>query len=471
MGMKNKIKLLVFCLSASIKSFAQEPLQTLNAEQVLQLVRTFHPITRQIAIEVEKAQADILFAKGAFDPILSNYIAQKTFDGTNYYTISNPEIRIPTWYGIEVFGGLENLSGNRFAVSETVGKTSYFGLNIPLAKNLLLDKRRAYLQQAKIFNQMALADQRVAVNNLLMSAMEAYWAWVKAYQTYKIVSENVIVNEKRVEFVKNSYANGERAAIDTVEAVAQLQSFQNQQNSYWLAFQNAGLELSVYLWQNNNVPYQLPESVVPQNGWENETNISLFNLELDALQNIARSNHPYLQVYNYKLGALEIDKKLKFQELLPKIDFQYNQLGKGYRFLETATQLPLFENNFQYGIKMEMPLRFSQGRSNYKQAKLKIEETTLDQNQKLQQIQNKLKSYFNEFETLKKQIEIQTNNYKNYQKLVVAEETKLFNGESTLFLVNSRENKALEALEKLIDLKTKYYKTIYSLQWSAGLLI
>jgi outer membrane protein TolC len=58
--------------------------------------------------------------------------------------------------------------------------------------------------------------------------------------------------------------------------------------------------------------------------------------------------------------------------------------------------------------------------------------------------------------------------YENYQLLVKAEETRLLNGESSLFLVNSRENKALEALEKLIDLKTKYFKTIYALQWSAG---
>lgn len=467
---KNIIAIL-FYLTTVYQGISQNELNTLNAQQVLQLVRTYHPISRQTNIDIEKSEAEILLAKGAFDPILSNYVAKKTFDGTNYYTISNPEFRIPTWYGIEVIGGIENLAGNRFNVSETTGKTSYFGLSVPLAKNLLLDKRRAYLQQAKVFNKMAIAVQKATLNNLFIDAMEAYWAWVKAYQTYKIVSENVVINERRVELIIKSFTNGERAAIDTVEAVTQLQSFQYQQNSNWLAFQNAGLELSVYLWQNNNEPYLLPETVIPQEGWENETNIASFNLDLEALQSIAQTSHPSLQAYSFKLDALGIDKKLKFQDLLPKIDFQYNQLGKGYRFLETATQLPLFENNFQYGLKMEMPLRFSQGRSNYRQVKLKIEETTLDQNQKKLQIQLKIKAYFNEFETLKKQIKVQSSNYQNYQKLVKAEETKLFNGESTLFLINSRETKALEALEKLIDLKTKYFKTIYALQWSAGLLI
>ena len=41
---------------------------------------------------------------------------------------------------------------------------------------------------------------------------------------------------------------------------------------------------------------------------------------------------------------------------------------------------------------------------------------------------------------------------------------------NSLFLINSRENKALEALEKLIELKTKFAKTVYALQGSAGLL-
>jgi outer membrane protein TolC len=454
----------------AFKSQAQDAIKTLNAEQVLTLVRQFHPVVRQTSIEIEKSKADITVARGAFDPILSNYVAKKTFNGTNYYNDFSPEIKIPTWYGVELFGGLENLSGSRIDPSSTVGKTSYLGISIPLAKNLVIDKRRAFLQQAKIFNTMAEVEQRAVINDLLMSAVESYWNWVKAYQTFVVVRNNVEVNQKRVEFVKKSFINGERAAIDTVEAVAQLQSFQYQQNQNWVEFQNAGLQLSAYLWKSNNEPYILPETVIPQDGWENETNILNFNLILPELLTLAENNHPDLRLYDFKLDVLGIDKKLKFQELLPKIDFRYNQLSKGYNLLETASAGPLFQNNFQYGLKMEVPLRLSQGRGEYKKAKLKIEETTLDQNQKKLQIALKVKSYYNEFLNLKAQIALQSNNYSNYQALVRAEESKLLNGESSLFLVNSRENKALDALEKLVELKTKYYKTIYSLQWSAGLL-
>jgi outer membrane protein TolC len=54
---------------------------------------------------------------------------------------------------------------------------------------------------------------------------------------------------------------------------------------------------------------------------------------------------------------------------------------------------------------------------------------------------------------------------------VEAEEKRFENGESSLFLINSRENKALESQEKLIELKTKYYKSIFALQWISGKLL
>ena len=186
----------------AFNSQAQDAIKTLNAEQVLALVRQFHPVVRQTSIEIEKSKADITVARGAFDPILSNYVARKKFNGTNYYNDISPEIKIPTWYGIELSGGLENLSGGRIDPSSTIGKTSYLGVSIPLAKNLVIDKRRAFLQQAKIFNTMAEVEQRAIINDLLMSAAEAYWNWVKAYQTFVVVRNNVEINQKRVEFVK-----------------------------------------------------------------------------------------------------------------------------------------------------------------------------------------------------------------------------------------------------------------------------
>jgi outer membrane protein TolC len=448
----------------------QDSIPVLNAEQVLEIVREYHPVSRQTDLNIDQARADILVARGAFDPVISAYLSRKRFAGTNYYQQTSPQITIPTWFGIEIQSGLENLRGSRLDPTMTAGKSSYIGATIPLAQNLLMDKRRAALKQARIFNTMAVTEQRVVVNDLLMDAMDAYWLWVRSYQTYKVIETTVEVNQRRLDLVRQSFQNGETPAIDTVEALTQLQSFQYQLNEKWLEFQNTGLQLSAYLWTKDAEPYELPTFVIPQDGWENEETVNNFNTSLEELLNIASKNHPEIQIYDARLGVLDIERRLKFQMLLPKADFTYNHLSKGYGVIDNEYLTPFFDNNYRYGFKFALPLRLSEGRGEYRKAKIKIESTRLDLDQKRLNVQLKVKSYYNELTNLRNQIMLQSSNYLNYQRLVQAEETRLQNGESSLFLINTRENKALEAQQKLLELKTKYFKTIYALQWSAGLL-
>jgi outer membrane protein TolC len=461
---------LIFGLAFSLPACAQDSARILSAEQVLKLVREFHPLAKQAQIRLDQAQADLLTARGGFDPVLGAYVSRKRFDGTNYYNHVSPEITIPTWYGIEIHSGLENYTGERLDPTMTKGQSSYLGVSIPLARDLLMDKRRAVLKQARIFTSLADMEQRLMLNDLLMNAMDAYWQWVSSYNQYLIMQANVAINKQRMEYVRKSLLNGERAAIDTVETLAQLQSFQYQQNQYLLEFRNAGLQLSGFLWKENGEPYDLPETVVPPIDWDNEQLIRDFDLDLGSLLATTDQNHPELQVYDFKLRALDIDKKLKFQQLLPKADFTYNHLSKGYNALASTSEAAIFENNYRYGFKFEIPLRLSAGRGEYKKARLKIEESRLAQMQKRLDLQIKIRQYYNELINLKEQIALQNLNLSNYQQLVQAEETRFRNGESSLFLINSRENKALEARQKLVELKTKYFKVAYTLQWSAGLL-
>ncbi len=47
---------------------------------------------------------------------------------------------------------------------------------------------------------------------------------------------------------------------------------------------------------------------------------------------------------------------------------------------------------------------------------------------------------------------------------------KFNNGESSLFLINSRESKLLETRQKMIDLQTKLVVSKFQTEWAAGLL-
>jgi outer membrane protein TolC len=378
------------------------------------------------------------------------------------------QLTIPTWYGIEVNTGMEYLAGDRIDNELTKGKTSFAGVTIPLAKNLLMDKRRATLQQAKIMTNASVQEQRLLLNDLLLDATEAYWKWVETFYVYQTYTNVIAINNRRTELVKTAFKIGERPAIDTTEALAQLQNFEYQQNEALLAWQNAGLLLSTFLWKDNNASYDLPMNITPDKKVTELYDAVIFP-ELAKLIDDAKKTHPALSIYNFKLQGLTIDKKLKFQELLPKLDVKYNQLGKGYNVASTATKT-LFDNNYRFGVNFSMPLRLSQGRGDYKMAKLKITETTLQQNAKENGIVNKVKNYYNQLINYKTQVNLLQRNYENYFRLQKGEEVRFFNGESSLFLVNSRETKALETLIKLTEVTIKYNKTAQGLQWAAGQL-
>ena len=257
---------------------------------------------------------------------------------------------------------------------------------------------------------------------------------------------------------------GERSAIDTIEALAQLQSFQIRQNEIALDISNAQLELNIFLWQQNGEPYSLPQTVVPQRA---ESITQLIQIE-NLLQ--AAQQHPELQQYRFKLEALQVDRRLKFQSLLPSVYVKYNQLCASHNLIKNFTT-PWLQNNYRYAVAISMPLRLSEGRGDYRKAKLKIEQMELDQLNKQQTLATKVQQQYNEWKALQAQMVLQQNAINSFAALQRGEEVKYLNGESSLFLINAREIKTLEAQQKLIELQSKERKAEASALWAAGLLV
>lgn len=440
----------------------------LSQDEFITIIKKYHPVIKQADIAIQRAGLDVLAARGSFDPYLGFSSDQKTFDGKQYFQVANPELKIPTWYGVELKAGLETNGGSRLASESTLGNTSYAAISIPLAKNLVIDKRRAALQQAKIFRQQSYSQKAVIVNDLLNEALYAYWEWAKAIRINSILTEAVKINDARYQLIRKSFIIGERPAIDTTEAFAQLQTFQFLQTESAVKVKTSAIELSNFLWKENNEFYILPEFVTINEDWNK---IDFNNLPLPVIQDIvtgALSNHPKLKVYRDKMSSLVVDRKLKFQELLPVINLRGSILNNGYNVFNGIKNPGFYSDYNKFGMDMGIPLRLSQGRAGYKTAQLKIQETDFEIGLQRQQIENKIKYYFNELAGFQRQIKLYNDIYKNYQELFKGEEIRFKAGESSLFILNSRENKVLEAAQKLAELKIKYLQTQIALQWSAG---
>lgn len=466
--MKLKSVFILFILFQNV-GFANDTTRYFAIDSYLAIVKAYHPVIQQANLLLDKAKAEQTIAKAGFDPQFYITADQKTFNGKNYYNIIQPELKIPTWYGVEIKTGVEDNLGSLLSPERTKEKSSYLGLSVPLAKNLVMDKRRATLKQANIFKTQSESEKAIVVNDLLYDAYSTYWEWVKKYEIYNVLSDVVKVNEQRFNLSKNGYLQGDRPAIDTIEALAQWQSFQMLKNEAWVNFQNAGLELSNFLWTPQNEPFFIDSNFFPDSSWRK---VNIIEADLPVLETIllnAAVSHPKLKIYEYKLQILELEKRLKFQELLPTVNLRYNILNSGYNVFTDASTA-FYKNNYKFGFDIGIPLRLSQGRGGFQAAKIKITDTQLDQIQLKLSINNKIRQYYNELVTTQQQVKTAQAMLQNYDRLYYGESTRFNNGESSLFLINARENKVLETKQKLIEYKTKYFKSYQGVMWAAGLI-
>ena len=412
--MKRTVLILTIFFFCATTIFAQQtPYTILPLQDFITKVKQHHPLAKVAFITEEKAVANIQIAKGSFDPVLDVESKSKTLDGKNYYRYNNGEIKIPLPIG-DFKTGIENNSGQLLNSEVSKGKSSYAGFEMPLAKGLIIDKRRAVLQQAKIALNENKQQRNIMMNDLLLDAYTSYNEWAGAFKLYRIFSEYVVVSAARFRLVNIGFANGDRAAMDTTEAFIQMQNFMLLQNDAYMELNTATFQMNNFIWDQTETAQQLADNVIPDTLVLNERTQQI------ALQNFlneSNTTNPFLLQYKYKIEGLEVEKKLKFQQLLPEINIKANLLSKDFNPLKN-TNIPLLENNNRWGIGIKIPLLFRQGRGEYKMAKLKLAENTLYFKQKITETENKIKDYFNRVAILQTQITTANSALVNYTALL-----------------------------------------------------
>src|SRR5690606_21510095 len=224
------------------------------------------------------------------------------------------------------------------------------GVSVSLAQGFLANKRMTTLKQSKLFVEQAKADRQLLVNSILYEATLTYFNWLKTYNE-KRVYENFLENaQMSFEGIKKSYEEGEMPAIDTLEARIALNDRKLNLEKSNIKYIKASLELSNFLWLNDNTPIEIEDNTIPDiNTFEtiDETlNTSLLNIEdLDI------ENHPKLRSLDNKLQSLTLEKRLQLNNLLPKIDLQYNFLS------ETPEVVQSFSTSaYKSGLYISFPL-------------------------------------------------------------------------------------------------------------------
>ncbi|MFC7667607.1 TolC family protein [Hymenobacter humi] len=452
---------------------AADTSQQFSLADLLTYVTQRHPVARQAALLPERAQQEVRFARGLFDPAASSKYYGKTLGGKEYFHDWDTQLRVPLWFGADVKAGFERGTGpyvNPENYTAPAG-LSYVGISVPLAQGLLMDERRAAVRQAQALQGLAEAERRAALNKLVLQAAKDYWDWALHHQRRELLRQNVALADVRFRAVRERVRLGDLAAIDSVEALTELQNRQAALVQAQVQWQNATLLLSNYLWDEQQQPRELPAAVRPQplpgpGAW-----LALPADSLAALAARARQLHPDLQKSRAKLSQLGVERRMLGNKLLPKLTLDYNLLQAGAPFSpETGASLgsAYLQNNYKLGASFAYPLLLRQERAKLQLNRLKQRETELDLQQDTRAIETGVRTVANDWEALREQLRLQEQVVLNAERLRRGEQIRFENGESSVFLLNAREASLVTARVKLAELQAKYAQTQATIRWAAG---
>lgn len=453
--------------SLNVKAQQQDSVLTLT--HFLKLVEQNHPTAKRGAILNRMAEAEILSSKGGFDPKAYGDYEQKFFKNQKYFGYGEYGVKVPTsFYGLEVKAAYNTTEGNFINPADKLPQVgqAVLGVSFPVLQGFKIDERRGNRDKAKQSQGLNQAERTALLNDLALEATSVYWKWVFAYQQKMIFQQALSIAEQRFIGIKSSFNLGDKMAMDTLESWTQVQDRQLQYNEVQQDFREATLKLNNFLWGETANPQITFEDLKPQN-FEKIDPLSITPISTEQkqflFQNIAQT-HPLLRGYNFKLAQLEIDKQLKREKLKPKLNLNYNFLGNGFAFNN------VFTDNYKWGIQFSTSTLFRTERGDVQMAELKIENTRLFQEQKQRELENKLQLAFRDVENIQAQIQIQNQSVTNFEKLLSLENTRFQLGESSFFLINSRETKFLEAQIKQAKLVTELNIARATTTWATGFL-
>ncbi|MEO1022597.1 MAG: TolC family protein [Bacteroidota bacterium] len=440
----------------------------LELDTFLDIVKKNHPVSLQAELLNDDANAALLGARGAFDPKLYADVSEKDFDEKDYYQLIDAGLSIPTWLGLDFKTGFERGRGlflNPQNNTPTDNGLLFAGVTVPVGQGLFIDKRRADVRQARILQENNEAERTIVLNNLLLEAGNTYWDWAQAYGAKRIFEDALALAQQRFEAVKVGARIGDLAPIDTVEASLQVQiRFVDLQQAN-LDFANATAELAVFLWADGIVPLEITAGTVPFY-YEDLVPLPVMDNYITLMDTLIQI-HPELQQSQLKINSLLLDRRLKKEEFKPVVNLSYKPITEP---VGGAPLGELSENNFTWGLTFSFPLLLRKARGSVQQASIKVKNAEFDLENKSQMLFQKAQIALNEWETTFTQTVQYEQTVGDYFRLLEAERQRFDAGESSLFLVNSRETSFINAKVKQVEFSTKNRKAILKTDFAFGVL-
>lgn len=448
-------KLIALFVSASFtwKTHAQS--QEVLTFDSFKVMLNNHPALRVANLSVEKGQQELTKAKGAFDPKISATHQNKFFKSTEYYNQTYIGVDVPLRAPLILKSSFENANGTYVSPEETTpnGGLLNAGIAVPLGQGLITDKGRTEMRQAEAYQRYSVIEQNRLIQDLRYEAYRQYWEWWMSGKVLDINREWVSIAEQRLTDTKNRFLAGDIASVDTLETAIQVQNRKQKYQSAEAKWAKESLDLTSQLWQENElnfVPIESIKNTIPQKEISFDEALMNANVLTDRTNSVSTTN-PQLLKFRPMLEQLRAEERWKKEQMKPVVNLQYNALNQA----TSPADDMLTMNNYKWGAQISWPIFMRKAKGDLGVTRIKIEELELEALQKTTVIRNKALASIRQLELLRLQLANVSGNVSNMQRLLDAEREKFNSGESSVFLINTREQQLFDLRVQETEISTQ----------------
>ncbi len=432
-----------------------------------------HPVARQAALLSSGADGDVTAAYGAFEPKVEASWQQKRFASspssaqTQYYNYADIALKVPTPFGADFKLGYERASGRYINPQFLTPNNGLFsaGFSIPLGQRILTDERRTALKVARALRDVAQAERAGITNKLLYSAAKAYAEWFASALQLQVIRDGVRLAETRYAAIARRVVAGDAAGIDSIEAAAEFNRRRAQLQGAEQAYFAATLDLTSYLWDARVQPVDLEPGVVPSDSGLGR--VVLDSAAVPALLARVVARHPEVRKADGKVAQAAAERSLARQAILPLASAELSALraqGSGFELGDALAR----DGNYKGAISVSSPLLFLKERGKFESTDAKFERAELDARDVRREVVLLVRTAVNDLAQFEAQLALQRDAVRLFRMLSAGERAKFDAGESTLFLVNTRERQVLDEELKYVALQAKYLAARAALAVAAG---
>jgi outer membrane protein, heavy metal efflux system len=455
--------LAALCLAAPVASAQPEPAApaaaapaagALGPEEVLRSAVQSHPWLVAAAQERPLAEGDLQSAEGAFD---LTWRTRASVMPLGYYQNGHIDTVVerptPLW-GASVFAGYRMSRG---AFPEYDGKleTNPYGevragAMVPIWRNGPIDRRRASIERAEIglsLADLAVAQQRIEVVRL---AMSRYWDWVAAGRRLAIARMLLGVAVARDQGLAERVARGDIPDMERTDNRRAILQREQQVVSAERSLQQAALELSLFLRRADGAPVVPEPGRLPPGFPEPSAAAPAAEREIQG----ALSRRPELGRVERQREQARVERAWAENQLTPAIDVQVvgsKDLGDGGK-----TRKP-FE--LSASVLVDIPIDVDLATGRVKAAGAQLDRLSAQRRFAIDRIQTDVRDAVSAIEAALQRVRIARGELDLARVLERGEREKLDLGDSSLLIVNLREQSTMDAALREIDALADYHKS------------